>query len=108
MPTGKLTRETQRRGNLLLRALRRRGALVRVTSTWRSRLYQAKLYSEWLSGLRTLPAARPGSSLHETGMAFDISARPDVLAWAGSLAPSLGLRWGGTFRNSDPVHFELR
>jgi len=77
---------------------------VRVTSTLRSREKQAKLYREWLRGERRLPVAPPGRSMHERGLAFDISAPDSTLAVAGELAPYLGLRWLGS---RDPVHFEL-
>lgn len=63
------------------------------------------------------PIAPFGSSYHNYGAAFDvrITKRPAgvsesaALAKLGALAPSVGLRWGGTFsaKRSDPPHFEL-
>lgn len=67
----------------------------------------------------TLNAFRPiapfGSSYHNYGAAFDVQiiARPSnlseaqALAILGRFAPSIGLRWGGTFQNPDPPHFEV-
>lgn len=72
------------------------------------------------------PIAPFGTSFHNYGAAFDLlilqtpqGTAPDpngdtpapgadaALRLLGSLAPSLGLRWGGSFKNSDPRHFEL-
>jgi hypothetical protein len=63
------------------------------------------------------PIAPFGSSYHNYGAAFDLEvtgAPPGVsayhaLAIAGELAPSFGLRWGGTFPidRRDTPHFEL-
>jgi len=61
------------------------------------------------------PVAPFGQSFHNFGAAFDVAviARPasmsagDVLARLGAYAPSIGLRWGGTFSNPDTPHFEL-
>lgn len=46
------------------------------------------------------------NSAHTRGEAFDVSAPGDVLAMMGAWAPYLGLRWGGTFTDPDPVHFD--
>lgn len=72
------------------------------------------------------PIAPFGTSFHNYGAAFDLlilqtpqGTAPDpngdtpapgadaALRLLGSLAPSLGLRWGGRFSNPDPRHFEL-
>lgn len=61
------------------------------------------------------PIAPYGHSFHDYGAAFDIRLKsiPDgmttdqAFTFAGALAPSLGLRWGGTFHNGDARHFEL-
>src|ERR1041385_1591936 len=67
----------------------------------------------------TLQAFRPvapyGHSFHNFGAAVDVDivARPGGMTAdqayrvLGSLASSCGLRWGGTFTNPDPAHFEL-
>lgn len=67
----------------------------------------------------TLQQFRPinafGTSFHNYGAAFDvlIVGRPsnmseyDAQKMLGQYAPSLGLRWGGLFKNADPPHFEL-
>jgi D-alanyl-D-alanine carboxypeptidase-like protein len=62
------------------------------------------------------PIAPFGRSYHNYGAAFDVAilARPagmsefQALATLGAYAPSIGLRWGGTFpTNKDFPHFEL-
>lgn len=61
------------------------------------------------------PIAPWGRSYHDYGAAFDISpvAYPASMGYTGAvkalgaLAPSCGLRWGGTWSTPDPAHFEL-
>jgi len=85
------------------------GRLV-VTSARRDRSKQARLYQKWLSGESTIPAAPPGDSLHEHGLAFDLArvgmdphADP-LLSWLGRVWTHWGGRYGGT---ADPVHFQV-
>lgn len=76
---------------------------VRVTSVKRSRAQQAWLYTRYLAGLSSFPAAPPGSSRHEYGLAFDMVTEPF------SALTTLGSWWkqlGGTWSPSDPIHFE--
>lgn len=63
------------------------------------------------------PIAPYGHSFHDFGAAFDIRIKSggvpagmtaeQAMAIAGSLAPSFGLRWGGSFADPDVDHFEL-
>lgn len=75
-----------------------------ITSTVRSTAQQARLFRR----ASTLPAAAPGLSQHEYGLAFDIVAadrtRQRELGEFGEL---LGLYWGGRFSRPDPPHFQL-
>jgi len=86
------------------------GRLV-VTSARRSSAKQAYLYSRWKSGKSLIPANRPGTSLHEYGLAFDMARLgkdplgDPLLAWLGSWWEYYGGRWGGI---RDPVHFQPR
>jgi len=82
-----------------------------VTSARRSSSKQALLYARWKQGLSDIPANRPGTSLHEYGLAFDLArigvdplADP-LLNWLGAVWTSWGGRWGG---ERDPVHFQPR
>lgn len=95
-------RELQRIANL-------NGIPFRITSGYRSRKVQWRLYRRWQMGLSPFPAAAPGTSKHELGLAFDAVAdnnpQSAVQRELGELWESWGGRWGGRFR--DPVHFEL-
>ena len=86
------------------------GKLV-VTSALRSSAKQAKLRSDWERGLSKIPANRPGTSLHEYGLAFDMAQmgvdpfEDTLLPWLGYWWEFYGGRWGGA---RDPVHFQIR
>jgi len=74
----------------------------RVTSTVRTRREQKNLYNRYLRGESKFPAAKPGTSLHERGMAMDIVTTNPAL---------LGAYWkyylGGKWYPSDWIHYEL-
>jgi len=86
------------------------GRLV-VTSARRSSAKQAKLRQRWERGLSKIPANRPGTSLHEYGLAFDLARigvdpfDDDLLPWLGYWWEYYGGRWGG---KRDPVHFQIK
>jgi len=86
------------------------GRLV-VTSAKRSSAKQAELRWKWESGQSPIPANKPGTSLHEFGLAFDMArlgvdplADP-LLDWLGAVWEHMGGRHGGI---RDPVHFQPR
>lgn len=92
---------------VFLDAVRKAGVSVRVTSGFRSRAEQDRLYRDYRMGRSKYPAAYPGTSLHEWGLAVDLSAAlgPRALQVLGSVWEECGLGiWGGHF--SDPIHFE--
>jgi len=69
------------------------------------------LYEAWKAGKSKIPAAPPGSSLHEIGLSFDMArlgvdplADP-LLNWLGQVWEHYGGRHGGS---RDPVHFQPR
>ena len=86
------------------------GRLV-VTSSKRSFAKQAELYHRYMKGFSKIPAARPGTSLHQLGWAFDMARigkdplGDPLLAWLGAWWEYYGGRWGG---KRDPVHFQPR
>lgn len=90
------------------------GPLV-VTSARRSRADQYKLWMKYQRGESQIPAAPPGGSLHEHGLAFDM-ARLGVDPFNDVLLNFLGEIWvemGGTYGGSwgggaDPVHFQAK
>lgn len=74
----------------------------RVTSTFRSREKQTYLYRTRSSR----PAAPPGRSTHEYGLAFDLVTKdPGAQHFAGELWEALGFYWGGRF--GDTIHFQV-
>lgn len=86
------------------------GRLV-VTSARRSIAKQQRLYEDWKRGISKIPAAPPGRSLHQYGLAWDmarIGINPlgdPLLNYLGRVWESWGGRWGG---ERDPVHFQPR
>ncbi len=85
--------------------------LLVVTSARRSAAKQQRLYDAWRSGESRIPAASPGRSLHEYGLAFDMARigkdplNDPLLDWLGQVWTSVGGRHGG---KRDPVHFQPR
>ena len=89
----------------LLQVLRQYQPNVYITSAKRSRRDQERLYARFTAGLSKYPAAKPGTSTHELGMAFDLgNVDPRLLRKAGLLWERWGGRWGGRFH--DAIHFE--
>lgn len=88
----------------LVKAAGQAGLLPRITSAYRSYAEQEKVYRRFLAGLSPFPAAPPGESTHETGLAFDMIVSPDYRIYdVGDLWTS----WGGIYgSDADPVHFE--
>lgn len=91
----------------LIRELRRNGLRVVVTSVVRTRAEQAKLYAAYLRGENPYPVAPPGSSAHETGLAWDMDVRwPDGRDGA-PLAGGAWNSWGGRWSPKDRVHYTV-
>ena len=78
---------------------------LRVTSVYRSPTEQLELYRN--RAKNPYPVAPPGRSYHEYRRAWDMVGPPADLAAAGRIWQSWGGRWGGAFRNVDPIHFEV-
>lgn len=80
-----------------------------ITSALRDSATQARLYAEWKAGRSPFPVAKPGTSAHEVGWAFDMARSgvpaitDPVLRQAGEVWKWLGGRYGGA---KDPVHFQ--
>jgi len=89
-----------------IRAIERAGIRVTITSTRRSLDEQKRLYDRYRQGRSRYPAARPGTSTHGAGLAFDLALDPPRYAEAGAVWEELGLTWGGRFK--DPIHFDAR
>lgn len=90
------------------RALEAQGIVLQFNSGRRDPAAQAALYEQRAD--LSVPVARPGTSHHEVGLAYDGEPRPkNDATWAayGAAAEALGLSWGGRFRKPDPPHVEL-
>ena len=85
--------------------------LLVVTSARRSAAKQQRLYDRYRRGESAIPAAPPGGSLHEFGLAFDMARigkdplNDPLLNWLGQVWEYYGGRHGGS---RDPVHFQFR
>lgn len=78
----------------------------RVVSTYRSWGEQQRLYDRYRQGLSEYPAAPPGQSLHNYGLAFDlVTTVPGGLDRLGPMWERVGGRWGGRF--GDAPHFDV-
>lgn len=89
----------------LLRVANANGIPATVTSAYRSVTTQRQLYAAYLAGRSKLPAAPPGRSKHQYGLAVDIVFSP----YTAQMQAAFGALWqriGGTWHASDPVHFE--
>jgi len=92
----------------LLQAGRYYDSRLVVTSGFRDIAKQAKLYEAYIRGQSSIPAAPPGRSMHNYGLAFDLARigvdpfRDQLLVWLGTLWVHVGGSYGGP---RDPVHF---
>lgn len=77
---------------------------LRITSVYRSYSKQTELYRRYLAGHSRYPAAPPGYSKHQYGLAWDMIGDDETLRRAGEIWESWGGTWGG---HSDNIHFEV-
>lgn len=77
-----------------------------VTSTTRTTSQQARLYQAWLDRGKTgLPAAPPGTSTHEYGLAVDVVPKdPRDLPILVEILKCAGFVWA---TERDRVHFDV-
>jgi len=102
---------------MLITKAKEAGIEIKITSGTRTYEEQAALYAQG----RTKPGpivtrAKPGSSWHNHGCAFDFSVFQDgkyvpespLYKKVGAIGKALGLTWGGDFQSiTDEPHFEL-
>lgn len=108
----------------LINLSKEKGIFLIITEGKRSSERQAELYQkgrnaqgEIVDPGAIVTRAKPGTSKHETGLAFDIAFadqngkptyKSDKWDEVGSLAESLGLKWGKYFKGlRDLPHFQL-
>ncbi len=106
-PQHRLLPEFARAVDEVFAAAEDEGIGILIVSTYRSSAEQSKLHRAWIRRGKTgLPAAPPGQSFHEFGLAVDFATDPpDALERVGEIAEDFGLRWGGRF--NDPVHIDF-
>lgn len=96
---------------------------VQINSAYRSFSEQMRVQNENQAMVPPKPAANPGSSYHNYGLAIDMSLfsktvdsvsygfNKSVAQWKQTdviaISDKLGLRWGGTFSSPDVVHFDM-
>jgi hypothetical protein len=85
----------------LARAEQVLGYAIPITSGYRSRADQERLYANRANN--PYPVAPPGSSMHEQGLAIDVPR--DIVPELSRVASQSGLCH--PFPESDPVHFEV-
>jgi LAS superfamily LD-carboxypeptidase LdcB len=85
----------------LASAVEAQGGHVTFSSGVRSTQKQAELYAN--RGSNPNPVAKPGTSLHERGLAADLTGDAKTMALLHKLAPQFGI----TGIDGDPVHFQL-
>ena len=78
------------------------GKPLTITSGFRTSAKQKELYDDYKAGKSPFPAAPPGSSKHEKGMAVDIAEHKDLAAVAALRSQGLMQTVSG-----DPPHFEI-
>lgn len=90
----------------LVNFARSQGLPIIVTSGRRSRALQDELIRQGITAAQ--------ASHHLTGRAFDLgfygyqwrSVPMEYWRYLGEMWESMGGRWGGRFRKSDPIHFD--
>jgi hypothetical protein len=83
----------------------KQGVNLTLTSSYRSREKQEYLYNLYLQGKGNL-AARPGSSLHEKGLAIDVASD---ISWVQKYGPKFGwINTGMSFSQKEPWHFDFK
>lgn len=107
-----LNPELIRRVEAFIADAARQGIRLQVVSALRTREQQVALYNRYKAGQSHLPAAKPGTSKHERGLAVDVGVigrTSRQVPWAtwqkiGAIGQANGLKWLGAY---DKVHFEL-
>lgn len=87
----------------LLNVARQYGLHPTVTSAKRTRAEQQRLYDRARAGLSKYPAAPPGRSAHEYGMALDVVVPDDEWPLWNEIRTRIGFHWAA----SDIVHSEV-
>jgi LAS superfamily LD-carboxypeptidase LdcB len=74
----------------MLAAASKDGVQLRINNSYRSPAEQVRLYNLYKAGKGAI-AAKPGTSLHEKGLAIDFVNTPGAYAWLKKNASKFGL-----------------
>lgn len=91
VPGGKVDASIADNVKKMLNDAKKDGVDLQISSSYRSREEQEKLYQSYLNGTGNL-AARPGRSNHESGLAIDFRNTPGAYAWLKRNAGRFGLK----------------
>lgn len=82
--------------------------IPKVVSGLREAHKQLHMQRRWDAGDRAGLATRPASSSwHLVGRGLDVEANVPSFPVYVAMMEKMGVRWGGRFKTSDPVHFDL-
>lgn len=84
----------------MLKAAKNSGVALSISSAYRSNAKQTELYNCAPGCTGGNPAAKPGYSNHQSGVAFDVDGA--LNNWMKSHGEQYGYKWYGS---GDPVHF---
>lgn len=109
-----LTPNAQKACNLFLSKCRERGLKVLITETYRSQQRQNYLYEQGRSRSGKI-VTWTKNSRHTSRRAWDICQNIKGKEYSdsrffkacGDIAKSLGITWGGTWKQADTPHFEI-
>lgn len=91
IPGGKVDSSIAGNVTQMMAAARRDGVELKISSSFRSRASQERLYAAYRNGTGNL-AARPGTSNHESGLALDFRNTPGAYSWLKANAGRFGLK----------------
>jgi RHS repeat-associated protein len=98
---------TAEKFNALMDDPRVQGMNIHINSMFRVTRHQRELYKDYLNGKMPYKVARPHTSPHEAGLAFDIDVKSlgSDFETFKQIAEEYGFYWEGP---GDPVHFGIR
>lgn len=106
----------RKRAEKLIAECAKVGIPIIITQTYRTHKYQDELYARGRTTKgKIVTNAKSGTSMHEFRVAFDVCINKkghaydvDLLKKVGKIGESLGLTWGGSWREfKDMPHFEF-
>ena len=91
IPGGQVDSSIAENVTAMMAEAKKDGVDLEIASSFRTRAQQEKLYAAYKNGTGNL-AAKPGTSMHEKGLALDFSNTPGAHAWLKKNAERFGLK----------------